>query len=118
MIKQNKETRGVLIRKIIINSLFIILSVAVILLNLYFVNMPRWIGAMMLLAIAGIGIWWWIGKNKLVCNIVMTVINVLTLIIVFVGTYCNPYWNSINFRENADYYCENYEETITYEDAF
>ena len=72
---------------------------------------------MLIFAIVGEGIWLWIGKNKLVCNIVMTVINVLTLLVVFAGTYCNPYWNSINFRKNADYYCVNYEETISYEDA-
>ena len=78
--------------------------------------MPRWIGAVLMLAIVVAGIWLWIGKKKLVLNIVMTVVNVLTLIIVFVGVYCNPYWNSIVFRKNVDYYCVDYEEVITYEE--
>ncbi len=104
-------------RKLIINLILIILSVAVILFNLFLVDMPRWIGAILMLAIVGSDVWLWVGKKKLVLNIVMTVVNVLTLIIVFVGAYCNPYWNSISFRKNADYYCVNYDEVITYEDA-
>lgn len=104
-------------QKYIINFILIILSIGMILLNLFFVDMPRWIGAVLMLAIFGLGVWLWIGKKKLALNIVMTVVNVLTLIIGFVGVYCNPYWNSISFRKNVDYYCLNYDEIITYEDA-
>lgn len=104
-------------QKLIINFILIILSVAVILFNLFLIDMPRWIGAVLMLAIIGSDIWLWIGKKKLFLNIVMTIVNVLTLVIVLAGIYCNPYWNSISFRKNADYYCVNYDEVITYEDA-
>ncbi len=103
--------------KHIINIALIVVSVAVILLNLFYVDMPEWIGAVLMLAMAGAGILQWIGKSKMGAAIGMTVLNVLTLIIIFVGVYCNPYWNSISFRKNADYYCVNQEETITLEDA-
>lgn len=104
-------------RNMILNFILVILAIAVIPLNLFLLDMPRWIGAVLMLAIIGSSILLWIGKKKLVLNIVVTVINVLTLILVFVGTYCNPYWNSISFRTNADYYCVDYDEVITYEDA-
>jgi len=103
--------------KLITNIVLIVLSAAVILLDSFYVDMPEWIGAVLLLAVAGAGILQWIGKRKMGAAIGMTVLNVLMLIIVFVGVYCNPYWNSITFRKNADYYCVNQEETITLEEA-
>lgn len=103
--------------KLIINIVLILLSVAVILLNLFYIDIPRWIGAVLMLAIAGISIWWWLGKKRLGFAVGMTVLNVIILVIVFVGTYCNPYWNSISFRKNANYYCVDYEKDITCEDA-
>lgn len=104
-------------RNIIINIILIILSVAIIPLNRFVFNMPRWIGAVCMVAMVTSCVLLWIGKKKLVVNIVMTAANVLTLIIVFVGVYCNPYWNSILFRTNVDFYCVDYNEVITYEEA-
>ena len=40
-------------QKLIINFILIILSVAVILFNLFLIDMPRWIGAVLMLAIIG-----------------------------------------------------------------
>ena len=28
-------------------------------------------------------------------------------------SYCNPYWNGINFRLNADYYSHSYDDSLT-----
>jgi hypothetical protein len=56
-------------QKLIINFILIILSVAVILFNLFLIDMPRWIGAVLMLAIIGSDIWLWIGKKKLFLNI-------------------------------------------------
>lgn len=117
MRKWDKETRSAFVKKGIINLSIIMLSVAVIWLNLHFVNLPRWIGGVMMLAIAGVGVVGWMGKRKLGCNIAMTVINMIALLVVFAGTYCNPYWNSVTFRENVDYSCVPQEETIPYADA-
>ncbi|MGN0142296.1 MAG: S41 family peptidase [Roseburia sp.] len=44
-------------------------------------------------------------------------INILVLLVVFVGTYCNPYRNSISMYANPDYYCREYGTELTYGEA-
>jgi len=37
----------------------------------------------------------------------------ITVVISILGSYCNPYWNSIQFRLNADYYSKPYDYRIS-----
>ena len=38
--------------------------------------------------------------QKPIRRIVLTALSLLVIIISILGNYCNPYWNSINFKEN------------------
>lgn len=59
----------------------------------------------------------WINGKRLWGKVIFSVINILVLIVVFVGTYCNPYRNSISMYANPDYYCKQYDTELTYEEA-
>lgn len=106
-------------KKIIVVSDIIIslLAVGVIFIDLHFMVIPKWISLIsMIVLLVFIGIEWIKGK-RLWGKVVFSIINIFALVIVFVGTYCNPYRNSISFYLNPDYYCEDYSTELAYDEA-
>lgn len=55
-------------------------------------------------------------KGK-IAKVILDVLAILTVVILILGSYCNPYWNSFTFRSNADYYSKSYNERISSDKA-
>lgn len=101
-----------LILTIIIN----ILLISLIPLNLYVlnINIKEYISIIIegIIIILNILI---IILNKKI-NIPILIISVLAILFGLFGTYCNPYWNSISFK-NKSFYSKNYDTVITKKEA-
>lgn len=105
-------------KKVMINLALDILAIATVLLDLFVCNIPKWIGLAGILVIILTSVWTWVNKTgKTGGKIVLTILNVLAVLVVFVGTFCNPYRNSIWFRSNADYTCKAFGTVLTYDEA-
>lgn len=105
-------------KKIMINVTLDILAIAAILLDLFVCDVPKWIGFVCILVIVYASVWTWMKKaDKNGVRVVLTIMNVLVVLVVFVGTYCNPYRNSISFRSNVDYSCRDLKTVLTYDEA-
>lgn len=79
--------------------------------------MPKWVGVISMLVIIGAIILLCYKSDKMAFKIVLSMVDFLFLLLVFIGAYCNPYWNSISFKSNADYQCRDYETVLTREEA-
>lgn len=103
---------------IIINFIADILAVTTVLLDFFVCNVPKWMGFVCIFVIICTSIRIWIKKaNRIWSKVVLTIINVLVLLVVFAGTFCNPYRNSIVFRRNVDYSCKEFGTILTYDEA-
>lgn len=97
---------------IIINLLALVL----IPVNLYLIAMPEWISLLFDVVAAGFLIVFFLkGRGKWLSKSILSILLILTIGISLFGTYCNPYWNSCNFRGFP--YSEAYDTVLTYEQA-
>lgn len=100
-----------------INLIVLLLAISIIPLDLFLINIPKWVSLISILVIVGLIIFIWYKSDKLVFKIVLSVIDCLFLLTIFIGTYCNPYWNSVNFKNNTDYQCKDYKTVLTLKEA-
>lgn len=105
-------------KKIVISDIIIaITAIALIVIDLCLVSVPKWIGLISMIVLAAlVSLAWKMGK-RLWGKILFSIVNVLVLFMVFVGTYCNPYRNSISMRANPNYSCREYGTVLTYREA-
>ena len=94
-----------------------LLAIGVIYIDLCFFAIPKWISFVSMLVLLALITLEWIKGKRLWGKVVFSVINIVVLIVVFVGTYCNPYRNSISMYANPDYYCKDYGTELTYDEA-
>lgn len=93
-----------------------LLAIAVIPLNLLVLEMPEWISIVFVCLIIGANIFLWTKLHKkYVRKIILSLFGVIAVVVSWFGTYCNPYWNSISFR-NVDEYTD-YDAVLTYRQA-
>lgn len=105
-------------KKIIISDIIIaILAVGLIAIDLCFAPVPKWIGLISMIALLVLVVLEWRKGKRLWGKILFSVVNVLVLLVVFVGTYCNPYRNSISMRVHPNYNCREYGTVLTYKEA-
>lgn len=106
-------------KKIIVISDIIMsfLAVGMIYIDVCFFAIPKWISLVSMLVLLALITLEWIKGKHLWGKIIFSVINLVVLIVVFVGTYCNPYRNSISMYGNPDYYCAKYGTELTYDEA-
>lgn len=98
--------------------IFFILTVSIIPANLFLFNMPEFISIIfgLLIVAADLLLIFKTGGRR----IRKWVYSVLSVIIVCAGlfcTYCNPFWNSINFKLNADSSCHGFNYELSSKDA-
>lgn len=103
-------------RYVVISLIMNLLALALIPLNLYLFAMPEWISLLLdgLAAGALILFFLW-GGGKWLSKSVLSLVLLLTIGISLFGTYCNPYWNSRNFRSFP--YSETCDTSLTYQQA-
>lgn len=102
---------------VIADVIMSLLAVGIIYADLRFFAIPKWIGLLSMAVLLALIVWEWIKEKRLWGKVIFTVINIVVLFVVFVGTYCNPYRNSIWFYANPDYACQEYGTELTYDEA-
>lgn len=103
-------------RYLIICIIMNLLALALIPANLYLITMPEWISLIFdILAAGSLVVFFLKGKGKWLSKSILSILLILTIGISLFGTYCNPYWNSYNFRSFP--YSESYDTVLTYEQA-
>ena len=103
-------------RYIIISIIMNLLALALVPVNLYLFGMPEWISLLVDgLAAGALVLFFLRGNGKRLSKSVLTVLLLLTIGLSLFGTYCNPYWNSRNFR--AFPYSEASDTILTYQQA-
>lgn len=80
--------------------LCIFMAIAVIPLNLFWLQLPEWIS---ILLSFGVGIFlvlmWMKGKGRTAGKTALSVLGMIAIIFSLLGSYCNPYWNSVSFSD-------------------
>ena len=102
---------------VIADVIMSLLAVGIIYADLRFFAIPKWVGLLSMVVLLALIVWEWIKEKRLWGKVLFTVINIVVLFVVFVGTYCNPYRNSIWFYANPDYACQEYGTELTYDEA-
>lgn len=103
-------------------SLMIIFALAIgtfglIPLNVYVAMFPEFVVLIVVIInIALITIYFIFFKTKLVSKIILPVVILLFSFVNLTLTYCNPYWNSLNYRD-ASFETINYDEVLSYSEA-
>lgn len=93
-------------------------GIALIPLNLFLLQFPQWIMIIIIALILFSAVIMWIKlKRKIPAKIIISFFSLLGIAISFAGSYCNPYWNSLMFKSNADWYCEAYDKELTFAEA-
>lgn len=102
---------------IILDVICALLAIGIIALDLFVVSVPKWMSLVtMFVTIFFVIAMWRIGKRRW-GKVVFTILNLLVLFVVFVGTYCNPYRNGMFFYQNKNYECREFTSELTYEEA-
>lgn len=95
-----------------------ILAVGLILLNLFLIDLPEWITVVFSVIIgSATGLLWAKTTRFKAGKAVVSLVNVCAVLLTLFGAYCNPYWNNILFRVNADFNSEAFDKTVTGEQA-
>lgn len=94
-----------------------VFAIALIPLNLFLLPMPEWISVVMTLLILGVNTLMWVRlSRKYVVKSLLSVLGVFAIIISLFGSYCNPYWNSVSFRNNYGF-TKNVDTVLSYRQA-
>lgn len=94
------------------------LAVAVVPVNVFCFGMPEWICIVLSLAVVAANIILWVRlRGMIFAKLAVSVLGAAAIVLSVIGSYCNPYWNSISFRNNYSYDTRDYDEVLTYEQA-
>lgn len=104
---------------LLFNVILSLLYIGVIFLDLYCFAIPRFVSLLSIVALFAVIVLELIKEKHRWKKMLFTIINILVIVFVFFGTYCNPYRNSLTKRKiNLDELCKSaYNQTLTYRDA-
>lgn len=102
---------------IILDIIIATLAIGLIPIDLCLVSVPKWISLISMIALLIFVVLEWRKGKCLWGKFLFSVVNVFILLFVFVGTYCNPYRNSISMRVNPNYDCEEFGTLLSYKEA-
>lgn len=95
-----------------------ILSIALIPLNLLYMSLPEWVTVIFAVLVLFSSVLLWIkGTRHKVINVFISLLSLFSMSLTLFGAYCNPYWNNIFFRINANFYSKPYNETVSGKEA-
>ncbi len=95
-----------------------ILAIGMIPLNLFLIQMPEYISFIISIFVILSNILLWIkNKSNKVTKIILSLVSIIVILCSLFGTYCNPYWNSLTFRKNANTMLKDDNMVLTKEDA-
>lgn len=81
------------------------------------VNIPEFISLIISVIIVGLSVYLLKINKKIYVKILVSALSVLAIIVVNFSTYCNPYWNSIVFKNPDKFKTKHRLEVVSYEDA-
>lgn len=94
-----------------------LLGGAIIPLNRYLWQMPEWISILLVCIIIGTNVLlWWKLRRKYPQKIILSLLGLGAAVLSVFGSYCNPYWNSVSFRDNYSN-TEGYDTVLTQRQA-
>ncbi|WP_139243388.1 S41 family peptidase [Anaerocolumna xylanovorans] len=103
-------------RYFVICPVLLVLSIGLILFDLLVASVPAWVvGCNIALTVINLVFFYLKANAKRGGKILITAITLLTVCFSLFGLYCNPYWNSYNFRANSS--TEDYNREISYKQA-
>lgn len=113
--KENPECE----KKILLLCILLDLTViGLIPLNLMLFNLPEAISLVCaLLVIAATALLFIKGHFRKRVRVLVCILAVFTIAVSVLGSYCLPYWNSIMFRRNTDYYSKPYNQLLGSDEA-
>ncbi len=95
-----------------------ILSIGLIPLNLFVLDMPEWITIVFSFLIIAATVILWIRSTRYKAGkAALSVINVIAVLLTLFGAYCNPYWNNLLFRKSYDTTSKAYDVVISSQEA-
>lgn len=95
-----------------------IIAIGLIPINLFLTELPEWITIVFsVLTGSATGILWAKNNRFKAGKAVLSIVNAAAVLITLFGAYCNPYWNNLLFRTNADFYSRPYNDTVSGEQA-
>lgn len=99
---------------IILCILLDISAIALIPLNLFYIALPEWTTVIFAASVLLSAVLLWVkaARHKVI-NVFISLLSLAALSFTLFGAYCNPYWNNIYFRINADFYSKAYNETVS-----
>lgn len=78
-----------------------IIAIGVIPLNLFWLNMPEYITVILTISVVLLNLaLWFQNRPKMAAKVILSLVSIVTVLLSLFGAYCNPYWNSLNYRSN------------------
>jgi energy-coupling factor transporter transmembrane protein EcfT len=101
---------------LICDILLIILTVGLIPLNLFVIKFPEWVALIAVALVIAVNVFYFAKfKAKAAAKFFLPFTSIVAAVLVLIGSYCNPYWNSTLLR--SDGYSAAYDSVISYEQA-
>ncbi|NLM76009.1 MAG: hypothetical protein GX187_07945 [Clostridiaceae bacterium] len=95
-----------------------IAAVGLIPLNSLYLHMPEFVTIFAaIIALVAAVIFIIKSRSRKVAKAIVAVLAVLASTVAILGSYCNPYWNSINFRSHVDYNSRAYDFRLSSNEA-
>lgn len=107
-------------RYLLLCILLDIIAIGLILLNVLLLDfdMPEFVGVVSVLIVIASTVLFFLKSNAgKISKSIVCVLAAFAVVISILGTYCNPYWNGIMFRTNADYYSKSYDYQLSSDEA-
>lgn len=93
-----------------------VLTVLLVPLNLFFFSVPEWITAVAAVCSAAALVLFYIkGSGGCCSKCLLTLAATFAVVFVLFGSYCNPYWNSVNLKNSS--VTKVYDTELSYEEA-
>ncbi|WP_310601889.1 S41 family peptidase [Anaerosporobacter sp.] len=99
-----------------LNILTLLICVCLIPINLFLAFFPEWlVGIFVLLSALTLVIFYIKGKGKKLSKILLTTVTTITVVFSAFASYCNPYWNSLLFKDYPN--SNDYNQVLTFNQA-
>lgn len=111
----SKSTKRLFIFAVI---LFDVIGIGIIPLNLFLINMPEYISIIISICILFMNVlFWMIVKWGKAGKIFLSIFSIVSILFSLFGTYCNPYWNSLSFRNSYNTMVKDDDMILTQKEA-
>lgn len=95
-----------------------IIAIGLIPINLFWLNIQEYITAIITVAVILLNaLLWFQHKPKKAAKTILSLFSIIAALFSLFGAYCNPYWNSLSFRNNYTFYIRDDNMILTRKEA-